>query len=150
MQHALEQRPLFWETLTWEEIGSLRRSGVDLCLLPVGATEQHGPTSASAWTPATPANFAKPFPSHRRTRAPALPYGCSLGHSRRWPGTLALQPQTLIDIVVEIFDWVHAAGFRRLLFVNGHVGNAAPLRCAVDIIAVAGTTPSSAFATSPK
>jgi creatinine amidohydrolase len=65
---------------------------------------------------------------------PALPYGCSLGHSRRWPGTLALQPQTLTDTVVEIFDWLQGAGFKRLLIVNGHVGNAAPLRCAVEII----------------
>ena len=70
----------------------------------------------------------------RRSRAPALPYGCSLGHSRRWPGTLALQPQTLTETVVEIFDWLHGAGFKRLLVVNGHVGNAAPLRCAVEII----------------
>ena len=65
---------------------------------------------------------------------PALPYGCSLGHSRRWPGTLALQPQTVIDTVVQIFDWLHGAGYRRLLLVNGHVGNAAPLRCALEII----------------
>jgi creatinine amidohydrolase len=65
---------------------------------------------------------------------PTLSYGCSLGHSRRWPGTLALQPQTLIEAVVEIFEWLHAAGFHRLLLVNGHVGNAAPLRCALEII----------------
>jgi len=135
MQHALEQRPLLWETLTWEEIGSLRRSGVDLCLLPVGATEQHGPhlgvgmdtCNASKLCEAVSLSTGVPV-------LPALPYACSLGHSRRWPGTLALQPQTLMDIVVEIFDWVHGAGFRRLLFVNGHVGNAAPLRCALEII----------------
>jgi creatinine amidohydrolase len=73
----------------------------------------------------------------RETGAPVLPtlsFGCSLGHSRRWPGTLALQPQTLIEAVVEIFDWLHAAGFQRLVLVNGHVGNAAPLRCALEII----------------
>jgi creatinine amidohydrolase len=65
---------------------------------------------------------------------PTLSYGCSLGHSRRWPGTLALQPQTLTESVVEIFEWLHAAGFQRLMLVNGHVGNAAPLRCALEII----------------
>src|ERR1700743_857231 len=43
MTESLQQRPLRWESLTWEEIGSLRQSGMDLCLLPVGATEQHGP-----------------------------------------------------------------------------------------------------------
>jgi creatinine amidohydrolase len=65
---------------------------------------------------------------------PPLPYGCSLGHSRRWPGTLSLQPQTLAETVVEIFEWLYGAGFKRLLLVNGHVGNAAPLRCAVETI----------------
>jgi creatinine amidohydrolase len=133
--HALEQRPLLWETLTWEEIAALRRLGVDLCLLPAGATEQHGPHlgvgmdtgNASALCAAVSRATGVPV-------LPALPYGCSLGHSRRWPGTLALQPQTLTDTVVEIFDWLQGAGFKRLLIVNGHVGNAAPLRCAVEII----------------
>jgi creatinine amidohydrolase len=65
---------------------------------------------------------------------PPLAYGCSLGHSRRWPGTISVSPQTLIETVVEIFDWLQAADFKRLIIVNGHVGNAAPLRCALEII----------------
>jgi creatinine amidohydrolase len=65
---------------------------------------------------------------------PALPYGCSLGHSRRWPGTIALSPHTLIDAVAEIGAWVIGAGFRRLLILNGHVTNAAPLRCALELL----------------
>jgi len=133
--HALEQRPLLWQALTWEEIGSLRRTGVDLCLLPAGATEQHGPhlgvgmdtVNAEALCRAVSRVTGVPV-------LPPLPYGCSLGHSHRWPGTLALQPQTLTGTVVELFEWLHGAGFKRLLVVNGHVGNAAPLRCAVEII----------------
>jgi creatinine amidohydrolase len=65
---------------------------------------------------------------------PALPYGCSLGHSRRWPGTLALSPKTLIDLVVDIGGWAIEAGFRRLLLLNGHVTNFAPLRCALEVL----------------
>ncbi len=65
---------------------------------------------------------------------PTLPYGCSLGHSRRWPGTVALQPQTLIDCIVQIAEWCHAFEFRRIILVNGHVTNFAPLRCAVEIL----------------
>jgi creatinine amidohydrolase len=65
---------------------------------------------------------------------PAIRFGCSLGHSRRWPGTVALQPATLADTVVQIYDWIHSFGFRRLFLVNGHVGNAAPLRCALEMI----------------
>jgi creatinine amidohydrolase len=65
---------------------------------------------------------------------PTLPYGCSLGHSQRWPGTVALQPKTVIDVVKQIGDWVYVSGFRRLFIVNGHVTNFAPLRCALEML----------------
>ena len=65
---------------------------------------------------------------------PTLPYGCSIGHSKRWPGTLALTPKTLIDVITDLGDWVVSAGIRRLLIVNGHVTNDAPLRCALEIL----------------
>ena len=132
---ALEQRPLLWETLTWEEIGALRRSGLDLCLLPVGATEQHGPHLGIGMDTCNAVKLCEGV--SRATGVPTLPalsFGCSLGHSRRWPGTLALQPQTLIATVVDIFDWLQTAGFKRLMLINGHVGNSAPLRCALEII----------------
>ena len=132
---ALEQKPLLWELLTWEEIKSLPRSGQELCLLPAGATEQHGPQLGVGMDTCNAVNLCAAV--SRATGVPVLPplsYGCSLGHSRRWPGTLSVQPQTLIQTVVELFDWLHGAGFKRLIIVNGHVGNAAPLRCAVDLI----------------
>jgi creatinine amidohydrolase len=132
---VLKQPPLLWERLTWEEIGCLRRSGMDLCLLPVGATEQHGPQLGVGMDACNVEKLCEAV--SRGTGVPVLPplaYGCSLGHSRRWPGTIALQPQTLTATIVEIFEWLSGAGFRRLLLVNGHVGNAAPLRCALEII----------------
>jgi creatinine amidohydrolase len=65
---------------------------------------------------------------------PTLPYGCSLGHSRRWPGTIAIQPTTLIHFVKEIGDWAYWSGVRRLFIVNTHITNAAPLRCALEML----------------
>jgi creatinine amidohydrolase len=132
---AFEQRPLRWQMLTWEEVGLLCQSGVNLCLLPVGATEQHGPHLGVGMDSCNATLLCEAV--SRETGAPVLPalsYGCSLGHSRRWPGTVALQPDTLTETVVQIFDWIHSAGFQRLFIVNGHVGNAAPLRCALEII----------------
>ena len=35
--------PVLWEWLTWEEVGALRDRGMDMAILPVGSTEQHGP-----------------------------------------------------------------------------------------------------------
>lgn len=135
MSAALQQRPLLWSSLTWEEIGWLRQSGMNLCLLPVGATEQHGPHLGVGMDSRNATLLCEAV--SRETGAPVLPtlsYGCSLGHSRRWPGTIALQPQALIETVVQIFDWIYTADFKRIIFVNGHVGNFAPLRCALEII----------------
>jgi creatinine amidohydrolase len=132
---ASEQTIKLWQNLTWEEIASLRESGVDLCLLPIGATEQHGPHLGVGMDTCNAEKLCAAV--SRATGVPVLPplaYGCSLGHSRRWPGTIALQPQTVMNAAVEIFDWLHGAGFKRLIIVNGHVGNAAPLRCALEII----------------
>ncbi|HVZ54618.1 MAG TPA: creatininase family protein, partial [Pseudolabrys sp.] len=65
---------------------------------------------------------------------PVLPYGCSLGHSRRWPGTIAVQPGTLMMLMKEIGEGAYHAGVRRLFIVNTHVTNAAPLRCALEML----------------
>jgi creatinine amidohydrolase len=126
---------VLWEQLTWEEVAGLRAGGMDMVILPVGATEQHGPhlsldvDTRSATVVAHAVSAATGVPV-----LPALPYGCSLGHSRRWPGTLALSPHTLIDVVAELGDWVIQAGFRRILVLNGHVTNFAPLRCALELL----------------
>lgn len=130
-----ECKPAVWEELTWEEISALNRGGMDLALLPVGATEQHGPHLAVGMDSVCATQLSLAVSAG--TGAPVLPtlrYGCSLGHSQRWPGTIALQPHTLIDSVVQIFEWIHAFRFRRLILVNGHVTNFAPLRCALEII----------------
>jgi len=38
----------------------------------------------------------------------------------------------LAAIIVEIAEWVASAGFSRLLLLNGHVTNWAPLRCGLE------------------
>jgi creatinine amidohydrolase len=132
---TLAKGPVLWERLTWEEVGELRGRGVDMAILPVGSTEQHGPhlgldvDTLSATRVAQAVSAATGVPV-----LPPLSYGCSLGHSHRWPGTIALSPHTLIDMVAEIGSWVIAAGFRRLLILNGHVTNFAPLRCALELL----------------
>jgi creatinine amidohydrolase len=126
---------LRWHQLTWEEIGALPGRGMDAVILPVGATEQHGPHLGCG----VDAEIALQLCHAAGERCgvpvlPTLPYGCSIGHSQRWPGTLALAPKTLIDVVKQIGDWVYASRFRRLFLVNSHVTNLAPLRCALEML----------------
>lgn len=35
-----KRSPVVWESLTWNQIENLQREGMDMCILPVGATEQ--------------------------------------------------------------------------------------------------------------
>lgn len=114
-----------------EDIGKAAAAGA-IAVLPVGATEQHGahlPTGTDTL-----------LADHVATAAaeqtgdlvlPALPYGCSLGHTDRWPGTLSLHPTTMTDVVVEVGRWAHASGYRKLVIVNGHATNGPPCQSAI-------------------
>lgn len=124
-----------WHQLTWEELAQYTASGLDAAILPVGATEQHGPHLGCGMDTELASQLAEKIgQSNDVIILPTLPYGCSIGHSKRWPGTLALQPKTMIDVVKDIGDWVVASGFKRLFLLNSHVSNAAPLRCALEML----------------
>jgi len=124
-----------WHCLTWEEVGDRVAKGIDGAILPVGATEQHGPHLGCGMDAAIADKLCRAAAEVTGVPVlPTLPYGCSIGHSRRWPGTLALQPKTLIDVVKDIGDWLYASGIRRLFIVNSHVTNQAPLRCALEML----------------
>jgi creatinine amidohydrolase len=134
--HSLtEAKPLLWESMTWPEISAMSERGADLCILPIGATEQHGPhlpvNTDSVLVTATcmyaSAKTGVPM-------LPTIPYGCSLGHTDHWPGTLSLFPETLGLTIREICQFLMRTGFRRLLIVNSHWGNTSSLRCAIDRI----------------
>ena len=124
-----------WEQRTWAELPRDLEAVGNAAILPVGATEQHGPhmgcgmdsVLADRLCAAVAESIGVPM-------LPVLPYGCSLGHSRRWPGTIAVQPATLIDVVKQIGDWAYYSGVRRFFIVNTHVTNAAPLRCALEML----------------
>jgi creatinine amidohydrolase len=127
--------PIRWDHLTWPEIAAHLAAGRDAVLLPFGATEQHGPHLGTGMDTALATEVCAAVSA--ATGVPVLPplaYGCSLGHSHRWPGTLALSPQTLIALVTDLGDWLWHAGVRRLFLVNSHITNAAPLRCALEVL----------------
>ena len=121
-----------WDSCTSTEIGNLIRGGMDLAVLPVGATEQHGPhlgtgtdTISAQWVAEQAAERAGVLV------LPSIAYGCSLGHTDRWPGTLSLGPITLTQVVLEVSRWALMSGVRRLLMFSGHATNAPSLGSAV-------------------
>jgi len=79
-----------WSDLTRDEVGAAARSGA-VAVLPVGAVEQHGPHLATGADAVLAEHAAKA--AVERTgdvMLPVLAYGCSLGHTEHWPGTLSL------------------------------------------------------------
>jgi len=102
-------------------------------LIPVGATEQHGPHLPTGTDTILATSLGEAL--SRRTGAvvlPALPMGASRWHGSGWAGTLALAGEEVAHLAAEAALWAYESGLRRLLFVNGHVGNGAPLRLACD------------------
>lgn len=124
-----------WSDLTSPEIPDVLQQCGQAAILPVGATEQHGPHLGCGVDFVIAEKLCLAVSDKTGVPVlPTLPFGCSLGHSRRWPGTLSLQPITLIQMIKEIGDWAYHGGIRRLFIVNAHVTNAAPLRCALEML----------------
>lgn len=126
---------MLWSERTWAELPGDLASVHGAAILPVGAVEQHGPHMGCGMDFVLADRLCAAVAETTQVpMLPALPYGCSLGHSKRWPGTIALDPRTLIDVVQQVGQWAHASGVRRLFIVNCHVTNAAPLRCALELL----------------
>jgi creatinine amidohydrolase len=126
---------MLWSQRTWAELPADLKLSCQAAMLPVGATEQHGPHMGSGMDAVLAERLCAEVAARTKVPAlPTLPYGCSLGHSRRWPGTLAVEPITLIALIKQVGDWAYHSGVRRLFIVNTHVTNAAPLRCALEML----------------
>ncbi|HEY0235802.1 MAG TPA: creatininase family protein [Afipia sp.] len=131
----MSNKPVLWSQRTWAELPKDIEAAEQSAILPVGATEQHGPHMGCGMDTVLADRLCESVSAFTGVpMLPPLPYGCSLGHSRRWPGTIALTPQALIDVVKQIGDWAYYSGVRRLFLVNTHVTNAAPLRCALELL----------------
>jgi creatinine amidohydrolase len=126
---------MMWSERTWMELPADLDAASDAAILPIGAAEQHGPHMGCGMDAVLADVLCAAVGKETGVPVlPTLPYGCSLGHSRRWPGTLTLMPGTLIDVVKQIETSAYHSGVRRLFIINTHVGNAAPLRCALDLL----------------
>jgi creatinine amidohydrolase len=102
-------------------------------LVPVGATEQHGPHLPTGTD--TIIASALCDAAGERTGAPVLPaiaIGCSYGHGTALPGQLSLSPDLLAAVLREYARWAASSGLTRLLFVNAHFGNVGALLSATD------------------
>ncbi len=94
----------------------------DRAVVPVGSTEQHGYlrlTTDAILAERVACEAAEPLGV---PVFPVLTYGIT-PYFRAYPGTVSLRLDTYQRIVADILESLAGAGFKRVLFVNGHGGN---------------------------
>jgi creatinine amidohydrolase len=134
MQSSLPFGPLCWEHLTWPEIEALLRDRPhEVALLPVGATEQHGPHLPTGTDTMIASGLCQAVSTTTGALVlPPITIGCSYGHGTSFPGTLSSSPEQLARTVQGVVEWAATSGVRRVLAVNGHFGNQISLGLAGD------------------
>ncbi len=124
------------EYLPWPKVQALQAAS-PLLVLPLGATEQHGPAlPINTDTVIADALCRDACERAQVAMAPVMPYTSSGAHTAKWPGTFSLTPITFIQSLVQYAKWAEATGWKKLYLVNAHAGNDAPLRVAVDQIRI--------------
>lgn len=118
---------LRWNEATREELTALLPDAV--VVLPIGATEQHGPHLATGMDALAAERLAEAG-AERATHtggvvlAPVLAFGAS-DHHLPFGGTLSLSAATLAGVLGDLIASAVVCGARRLLLLNGHGGNSA-------------------------
>lgn len=114
---------------TWTEVEDYleKSSGI---ILPIGSTEQHGPTGLIGTDAICAEAIARAVGEATNALvSPTINVGMALHHTG-FPGTISLQPSTLIQLVRDYLTSLTRAGFTKFFFINGHGGNIATLKAA--------------------
>ncbi|MEV6707815.1 creatininase family protein [Micromonospora wenchangensis] len=120
-------------------------AAADYAVLPVGAVEWHGPHlplgtdlilaegfAAEAGGIAGRVAGAGGAAGPRGVLFPAVPYAACPGQTRPWPGTVSIRPEIAVGYLADVIEGIVAAGFPRLLIVNGHDANMSTVRAAME------------------
>ena len=104
-----------------------------VALVPVGATEQHGPHLPVGTDTIVARSLAERVSEVTGSLVlPEVALGVSEWHGTALAGTVAVTPEAFLATVDTVCTWAASSGVRRLLFLNGHVGNTAALALALD------------------
>ena len=128
-----------WDRLTAPALRLAARKKT-VVIIPLGATEQHGPHLPTQvdWRLAYEVSLRAASQMHRPFSAlvtPAIPFGMS-EHHMSLGGTLTLNYAAMAAVVGCIVKSVARHGFRRIFVMNGHGGNIAALETIITELTV--------------
>lgn len=110
----------------WQTLRDLTRKEDTVIVLPVGATEQHGPHLPVYVDTIVPTEIVGQALQRLEPETPAFglpPVWCGKSSEHtEFPGTISLRPDTLTAVLTDIGRSVYRSGFRKLVFANGHGG----------------------------
>ena len=117
--------PRFWADLATTDLAALDRSRA-IAVLPVAATEQHGPHLPLSVDTDLADGVVQASLSHLPADLPALflptqAVGYSPEHAA-FAGTLTLKAETVIRLWTDIAESVAATGVKKLVLFNSHGG----------------------------
>lgn len=131
MSKATSDKPGFIDSMT--SVGA-RQAADCVLVIPVGATEQHGPHLPLTTDTAIAVALAERLAARAGNVvvAPALSYGAS-GEHAGFPGTISIGNRATELVLVEL---VRSAGntWSRIMLLSTHGGNDLPVRRAVDML----------------
>jgi creatinine amidohydrolase len=131
----VSRAPSFLPALTTGEVAA---GEARLAVVPVGATEQHGPhlplETDTLLATAVAEGIVARVPG--TLVGPVLALGCS-SHHRAFAGTISLHTRTFVATALDVSRSLTAANLTVVL-LNGHGGNRAPLEVALTELAREG------------
>jgi creatinine amidohydrolase len=137
--HVRGERRLGW--LVWPEVAAALAAGPCVALVPLGATEQHGPHlpfATDTWIgDALVKRLAARLPG--AVACPTLPFGCSREHLG-FPGTIDLGPATLAAVLADVVASLAHHGFAGAFLFSAHGGNYAELAAMMPALRAAAPT----------
>ncbi len=110
-----------WDS-NWMQVEEYLRHD-DRVVVPLGSTEQHGYLSLGVDAMLCEQAAVEAAETEGVPVLPALPYGLTPTFTA-YPGTINIRPATYFALIRDLLDTLREQGFRRLLLVNGHGGNA--------------------------
>jgi creatinine amidohydrolase len=114
---------VFLGEMTSPEVEAFLAGGHDTVIVPTGSTEQHGPHGPLLTDVLVPNEVARRVaPEIGAVVAPSINYGLSYPHTG-FTGLVQVRIPTFMALIEDIAVSLATAGFRRIVFLNGHYDN---------------------------